>query len=210
MTVKYTGLIVASHTLPENYTKTQKITTKQQKRKKRKTNSHSHFQDESKKEEWRGRRRGGQETSSPIPLLPFCVCFCSRSNFRALVRLEQLAAPAYVISHVINFHRHNPDASMLLKGKYTEAAYWEFAISWPIYTLNTDPLGSLGAINMKSLLLSQEIPPQWLTWFDCDSESSVNGLHETSTSAPLTRCVLSVTFLASAKRTMPSLLIPLI
>ena len=156
------------------------------------------------------RRTGNLFSHHPSSI---CVCFCSRSNFPLIVRLEQLAAPVHVISEVTNFHSHNPDASlcfdMLLKGKYIEAAYWEFSMTWSIYTLNTDPLGSLGAI-MKSLLLSQEIPPQWLTWFDCDSEFSVNGLHDTSTSAPLTRCVRRVTFLASAKRTMPSLLISLI
>ena len=159
MTVKYTGLIVASRTLPQNYTKTYKRTTKQQKRKKRKTNSHSHFQDESKKEEWRGeeeRRTGFLFSHPPSSILRLFLL--SLSNFRLIVRLEQLAAPVHVISEVTNFHRHNP-GFMLSKGKYTEAAYWEFSITWSIYTLNTDPLGSLGAI-MKSLqLLSQEIPP---------------------------------------------------
>ena len=50
-------------------------------------------------------------------------------------------------------------------------------------------------------LLLHEIPLEWLTWLDCDSEfSSVNGWHDTSTCSPLILCVFSVTFLASAKR----------
>ena len=60
-------------------------------------------------------------------------------------------------------------------------------------------------------LLLHEIPLQWLTWLDCDSEfSSVNGWHDTSTCSPLILCVFSVTFLASAKRKIPLLHISII
>ena len=61
-------------------------------------NSHSHFQDESKNEERRGRRTGGQEGRKPLLLSPFhfVFVFLSRSNFRVIVRLERLVAPANV------------------------------------------------------------------------------------------------------------------
>ena len=48
--------------------------------------------DESKKKEWRGRGRGEKFLLFPSPSL--FHFFCSRSNFRAITRLETLAAQA--------------------------------------------------------------------------------------------------------------------
>ena len=50
----------------------------------------------------RGEGEGSEENSSPLSLpLPFFFFFCSRSNFRAITRLESLATQAKVALNLL-------------------------------------------------------------------------------------------------------------
>ena len=64
-------------------------------------------------------RRTGLLFSHP-PSSILRLFLLSLSNFRLIVRLEQLAAPVHVISEVTNFHRHNPDASLCCQKENTQ------------------------------------------------------------------------------------------
>ena len=64
------------------------------------------------------RRTGFLFSHSPSSILRLFLL--SLSNFRLIVRLEQLAAPVHVISEVTNFDRHNPDTSLCCQKENTQ------------------------------------------------------------------------------------------
>ena len=139
--------------------------------------------------------RKGNLLSPPPP--PSFILFCCRSNFRAITRSETLTTPANKAQDLMTSN----DNSLMIHQEPFVMSSWIYFV-----TIQIPPFVVKRKMHRSCKLLLHEIPLQWLTWLDCDSEfSSVNGWHDTSTCAPLILCVLSVTFPASAKRKIPLL-----